>query len=457
MSYGHADELAGRPDPVDPALLAREDMRAFLAAQDVGACFRILTENGWTQNRIAKAARMHQSEISEIIKGRQVIVYRVLARIANGLGIPRELMCLGGSSQQDTYAGDGTVAKPLKEADEEMKRRALIAATSMAALGQAVQGLGELTELALPSGEPLPSRLGLVHVHTVEVVTQRLRSVGRQFGGQADLYAAAVAHFTRWLGVPGTDAVQARFGAALAELHTEAGWACYDSGLDGRGHFTRALRLADDAGDGYGIVNAAWHAGATLVRSGQPDGSLKCFQLGGFALGRFQPGKSTPATIRTDDPRIPTLTAWLNLNSATAYALMNQPDQAKRVLAQAHDGWDPREASERAAMDRATAGIHLDLRQFDTAAQFAANAVRTYGDGERRGRTLAELTLAELHVRTGDSRGLALARQAIGAVSTLHSVAARRERLLPLAAALQARPSNEAHELAHTARQIAAE
>jgi len=37
MSKRHTDELAGRPDPVDPALLAREDMRAYLAAQDVGA------------------------------------------------------------------------------------------------------------------------------------------------------------------------------------------------------------------------------------------------------------------------------------------------------------------------------------------------------------------------------------------------------------------------------------
>ncbi|MGQ0775489.1 MAG: hypothetical protein ACT4NY_13880 [Pseudonocardiales bacterium] len=337
-----------------------------------------------------------------------------------------------------------------------MKRRALIAATSMAALGQAVQGLGELTELALPSGEALPSRLDMVHVHTVEAVTQRLRSVGRQFGGQADLFGAAVAHFTRWLGVPATDAIKARFDAALAELHTEAGWACYDSGLDGHGHFTRALRLADNAGDGYGIINAAWHAGATLVRSGYPDDSLKCFQLGGFSLGGFQPGKSTPATVRTDDPRIPTLTAWLNLNSATAYALMNQPDQAKRALAQAHDGWAPRNAAEHAAMDRATAGIYLDLRQFDTAAQFAARAARTYDDSERRGRTGAELTVAELHVRTGDPRGLALARQAIGVVSTLHSVAIRRERLLPLAAALQAHPSSEAHELARTARHIAA-
>jgi hypothetical protein len=32
-------------------------------------------------------------------------------------------------------------------------------------------------------------------------------------------------HYTRWLSVPATDVVTARLRAALAELHTETGWA----------------------------------------------------------------------------------------------------------------------------------------------------------------------------------------------------------------------------------------
>ncbi|MGH4015285.1 MAG: hypothetical protein ACRDSL_15445 [Pseudonocardiaceae bacterium] len=129
------------------------------------------------------------------------------------------------------------------------------------------------------------------------------------------------------------------------------------------------------------------------------------------------------------------------MNSATAYALMDNPEQAKSSLAEARDGWAPRDAFEHAGMDRATAGIQLDLHQLDTAEQFAASAIRTYGEDHRRGRTLAELTLAEVHVRAGEPRGLALARHAIDGVSTLQSVAARRERLLPLVAALEARPA----------------
>ncbi len=47
--------------------------------------------------------------------------------------------------------------------------------------------------------------------------------------------------------MPATDVVTARLRAALAELHTETGWAYYDSGVDAAGYFTRALDLADHA------------------------------------------------------------------------------------------------------------------------------------------------------------------------------------------------------------------
>jgi len=339
-----------------------------------------------------------------------------------------------------------------------MRRRALIAATSLAALGRVVTGLGEFAELAMPrAGDGLlPSRLSMSHVQAVEAVTDRLRTVVRQYGGQAEVFGTAAKHYARWMGVSAVAAVQTRLGCALAELHTEAGWACYDSGVDGSGYFTRALRFADDAGDGFGIGNAAWHAGVSLVRSGHPNDALKCFQLGQLSIGgRFQPGKTTPATLRADDPRMPTLTARLNRHSATAYALLGLSDQAKSHLAKANDGWVPRNAFERGGMELATAGVELDLGRFDTAESFAAGAVRNYGDVHGRGRTAAELTLAEVHVRSGEPRGLVLARQALDAASVLQSVAVRRERVQPLAEALAARPGSDARELARMARQVA--
>ncbi|MGH3755510.1 MAG: hypothetical protein ACRDRP_23010 [Pseudonocardiaceae bacterium] len=321
-----------------------------------------------------------------------------------------------------------------------MKRRILVTTTMAAGLGQACVGL---PELALPTGQALPSRLGMVHVHTVRAVTEGLRGLARYYGGQADLLSTAATLYTQWMHAPAPDAVTAQLAAALAELHTEAGWACYDSGLDGTGHFTRAIGLAGTARDTYGIANAAWHAGLVLVRTGHPNDGLKLLQL-----GRCQ-------QLRTDDPRVPTLTTRLAWTSAAAYARMSGTEEATRYLAQANDGWTPRDAFEHGGADLETAGIHRDLSQLDTAERFATSAAHAYSEGHyRRGHTLAELLLAEIHVRAGDPRGLTLAHQAIEKVSTLQSIAARREWLTPLATALETRPGTDTQDLARTARQI---
>jgi hypothetical protein len=100
--------------------------------------------------------------------------------------------------------------------------------------------------------------------------------------------------------------------------------------------------------------------------------------------------------------------------------------------------------------------IQLDLHRLDTAEQFATSVVRTYGEGHRRDRIWAELLLAEAHVRAGEPRGLTLARHAIEGVRTLQSVAVRRQRLVPLTAALEARSGTDNRKLAQLARKIAA-
>jgi len=422
--------------PIDPGFFEGEEMRAALAARDIGTVYRLLRRQGVSQRRIALLTGQSQSEVCEILKGRKVRDVRVLERIADGLGVLRARLGVSYGEQ----APDPPSAE--KEVDGAMKRRVLVATASAAALGQVLVGL---PEPALPTGQALPSRLDMSHVHTVRTVTERLRGVARYYGGQADLLSAAAMLYTRWMQVPATDVVKARLAAELAELHTEAGWCCYDSGLDGAGLFTRALRLAGVARDTYGIANAAWHAGMTLVRTGHPNDSLKLFQLGGFQL--------RPCA---DDLRVPTLTARLARTSATAYAAMGGLDEATRCLAEANDGWAPRDAFERAGADLGTAAIQRDLGQLDAAEGFAASAVRAYGEGHyRRGHTVSELLLAEIHVRAGEPRGLTPAHQAIEAVSTLQSIAARRDWLMPLATALEVRPGTDTQELARTARQIA--
>ena len=236
VSYGHAVKLAAiaaagapvgstKPAPlIDPALYRRDDVRPVLAERDIAALYLILKDEGVTQRQIAELTGQSQSEVSEILGGRKVLSYDLLVRIAVGLRIPRGLMGLS-YGEPGAYGGEETTAAEPPKVDDDMRRRALIAATSLAALGRVVTGVGELTELALPTEKPLPSRLGMAHVHTVEAVTDRFRSLARQLGGQAELFGAAAQHYTRWLSVPATDVVTARLRAALAELHTETGWA----------------------------------------------------------------------------------------------------------------------------------------------------------------------------------------------------------------------------------------
>ena len=426
-------------NPLGSEFLDDDEVRAALATRDIGTLYRLLKRLGLSQRKIAGLTGQTQSEVCAILNGRQVLNVLVLERIADGLGVPRARIGVG-------YGEKGPDLAPVvEEWSEEVKRRILIAA----AMGQPFLNLrGEPVTLGLPTDDPLPSRLGLTDVQEVRTFTDQLVGRTRYYGGQAGLFGDAVRRYTRWMAVPAPEEVKAQLVAALAELHTEAGWAWHDSGLDGTSYFTHGMELAHRTGDTYVIANAAWHAGATLVRTGHPNDALALFQLGGFWAS-----KSTP---RANDSRLLTIIAWLNLNSATAYTLMNGINEATRHLAKANDGWEPRDVFERAHTDRATAAIHLDLGQLDTAEQLATSAVRTFSEGHRKDRIAAQLLLAEVHIRAGEPQGLILARHAIAGVSALRSVTTRRQRLLPLAAALETRPSTDNLELARIARQVAA-
>ena len=437
-------------EDVPPAVLEHPTMRAALARRDLKTVYQRLNAAGLSYRTLASLTGQAPSEIYTVLhKGRQVSSYDVLVRIADGLGMTRAQLGV-------SYGEKSSPARrrPVrKEVTEATKRRVLIAAAMLTGLDPTP--LGEAPQLPLPVGQKLPTQVSISHVHAVRSVTEQLRGLARYYGGQGDLFNAAAAAYTRYMHVPTTDVIRAQLAAALAELHTEAGWFCYDSGLDGSGHFTRALELGKHGRDAHAAANAAWNAGGTLVLTGHPNDALKLFQLGRLHLGGFRPRSDAPATRQADDPRIPALATRLLLQSATAYAVMEGRREATQCLAEAHDGWEPPDAFEHGEADLETAVVQLHLGQLDAAEQFAASAVSSYGTGHRTGRTMAELLRAEIHIRAGDSQGVALAQHAITAVSTLHSAAARRERLLPLATALDTRPSPDTRDLARTARGLA--
>ncbi|MGQ0778734.1 MAG: hypothetical protein ACT4NY_30690 [Pseudonocardiales bacterium] len=175
MSYGNDDVASGLQNADNgaaPLWYTQPEARGALAERDIGAVYGILYRGGVPQREIARCTGQSQSEVSEIMHGtRRVREVQVLERIADGLEVPWPLLRLlkQAPDEDGTYPTEGGPTEeggPDPEVDEEMKRRVLIAATSLAALGQVVKEMGEVVELALPcSGqEPLPTRLTMAHV-----------------------------------------------------------------------------------------------------------------------------------------------------------------------------------------------------------------------------------------------------------------------------------------------------
>ena len=79
-------------------------------ARQVSTIYTLLRRKGVSQRQIAAMTGQSQSEVSEILKGRQVMAYDVLVRIADGLGVPRGYMGLA-------HDEGGPPAHPLHEAE----------------------------------------------------------------------------------------------------------------------------------------------------------------------------------------------------------------------------------------------------------------------------------------------------------------------------------------------------
>ncbi|MGH3695116.1 MAG: hypothetical protein ACRDRX_14200 [Pseudonocardiaceae bacterium] len=290
-----------------------------------------------------------------------------------------------------------------------------------------------------------------MHVEAVTNLLTQLRAWARAWGGQAEVLGAVAIQSKRLLTVPGEDKIRARLGSVLAELHTEAGWTYFDSGADDAAnyYYCQALDIARQFGDRYQMAHALRHAGMLPLERGQLNDSLKLFQLGQIA---FMPLDGARVV---DDPRIPPMTACLDSLQARALARMDRPNQAKTKLAAAHDKWQAPDTFVQADADYRDADISLCLGQIDGAEQFAALSVGRWGNQDRRPAASARILLATIHVRAGEPRGTQLAHTAITAATKLSSDRVR-QRLLPLADALDTRRGSDYQQLARVARQVAA-
>ncbi|MGH3975735.1 MAG: helix-turn-helix domain-containing protein [Pseudonocardiaceae bacterium] len=233
---------------VIPQWYERPQARAVLAARDVGGVYRLLKREGVTQREIARRTGQSQSEVSAIMRGRQVRDVTVLERIVDGLGVPRALMRLSGGADggEGAYCGQDVVAESLEEVAETY-RRVLLANAGVAVVGRPVDKLGELLALPEPAPVPLPSRIDWVQVAKVRDLTRRLGAASNPASyTDPEVLSAAAASAERLLSVPGTEAVKRALKVAVAELHIAAGWAGFDAWRYDRAiyPFTTALGLA---------------------------------------------------------------------------------------------------------------------------------------------------------------------------------------------------------------------
>jgi tetratricopeptide (TPR) repeat protein len=371
----------------------------------------------------------------------------VLVRIAEGLGVPRELMGLSFGA----YSGE--VEDLPEEVVAAIRRRALLAAAGIALVGEPVLGLGELSLLPSPLPVPLPSRVLGLHVVKVRELTRRLCNAGRAWGADPYVSSAAAEWASGLLDVPGDDAVRQALTSAVAELHVQTGWDAFDAGPYDRAlhHYQQGLELATQAGDAYCQTLALNYAGLANMEHGHPDDGLKMLQI----------SQVKSRDIAPDDERAfgegcrAALQACARADSATALAQLGYPGAADAALAQARETWQPTPAVPAGDLDGVAAQLEMERGRLDAAQEFATASARLWEQrGGQRGRTVAGVLLATVHVRAGESDGPQLAHEAITGAMKLSSVRTRR-RLQPLAAALDVRPSSDHRDLARTARHVA--
>ncbi|WP_197288560.1 helix-turn-helix transcriptional regulator [Nocardia sp. NRRL S-836] len=215
-----AELAAAAPAHIQPILAEvwdQQEMRDALARREISSVYRLLRRHGVSQRQIAALTGQSQSEVSEILKGRQVMAYDVLTRIAVGLGVPSGSM---GLAYDETTAVRVAAAAGTSRPDDEesVRRRKFLAHAAAVTVGAAVFGADSGSWVSHPTQTP-------ADVRQVEAATRALRALDLQYGGGS--CREAVAAQLSWarqvlVGKPVNDAVKARLSAAIADLRSLA-------------------------------------------------------------------------------------------------------------------------------------------------------------------------------------------------------------------------------------------
>jgi transcriptional regulator with XRE-family HTH domain len=308
-----------------PDIWQQQDMRRALAARDLGTVFRLLQRHGISQRRIAALTGMSSSEVYEVLRGRRVMAYEVLCRVADGLGAARGYLGLAYDEETAELLELPAEGATSGSDDDRDGGRALLAYAAEVTVGTAGEPPVEVRSRRT-GVSPLPRRLAVDDVVQVEAVTAGLRDLDYRFGGGSgcDLVPAHARRAERLCRLPAHPRLRRRLLVAVADVHNLAGWTAFDVGLYAvaHHHLARALDRARQAGAPSLIANVLYRAGRVHLHRGMLLEALRFFQLGQLAA-------QDSGSHRT--------VAMLCANIAWTYAEMGDEAQADVHLGRAAD------------------------------------------------------------------------------------------------------------------------
>ncbi|HEV3357155.1 MAG TPA: tetratricopeptide repeat protein [Pseudonocardiaceae bacterium] len=427
-------------------------MRDALSIRDISAVYRLLRKQGISQRQIAASTGQSQSEVSEILKGRQVMAYDVLARIADGLSIPRGYMGLAYDEGTEVRVTT-SVDDPGQEEDELVKRRRFLAHAAAVTVGAAVMGKDSGSWMSHPAQAPAPGHIGMTDVRQVEAATRALRALDHQYGGGfcRDAVVAQLSWGQQMLTASSTDPVRDRLFVALADLHNLAGWTSFDSGLvdAARNHFARGLELAKQGKNDPLVANILYRMGRVYLHQGAHNDALKLFQLGQIAAQE----SGSELTV-----------AVLCANQAWAYAALGDERQALKLVGRTKDEFS---RADKTNVDswvsffneadlygmigtvHSVLAVEVDRKHTKYAIPALTRAGQGYGEEMSRSKSFNQAALATNHLLEGDiDHGAKVGRYALEIAENIKSARVK-DRMQPLLSeAEKRRNNNDARDLA---------
>ncbi|MFX0574634.1 helix-turn-helix transcriptional regulator [Nocardia nepalensis] len=424
-----------QPARISPAAWESQEMRHALASRDLKRVYELLRRVGISQRSIARFTGQSASEVYEVLyKGRRIMAYDLLVRIADGLGIPRGYMGLAYDDTTET-ALDLAAATCSTNASERDEVRNLLSHAANVTMGTGVSEIAHWWQPIDRESMPAPTHVGTFDVENINSITAAMRAVDYRHGGGAcrDAVAAQVRWAQQLLGAECADTTRRQLLLALADLHNLAGWTSFDVGMYSvaRRHFARALELAREGNDHSLAANVLYRMGRLHLHRQMPLEALRFFQLG---------------QITAQDSGSTLTVAMLCANEGVAYAHLDDRQQMRRSLSRAQDEFARSEPDDAQAWVRffgdadlnASIGVALTAMrsatqaELDDAVRNIQSAISMRGPDMTRSRTFELISLATAHLRAGDNEsGVQAGYEALSTASAVRSIRTV-DRLAPL-------------------------